>query len=803
MTRKRSAVLLLLLACCYQFLLWAQPAEGDATPLIESAGADTLLAKPAKEDSLFYAADSIAYHYEAERIYLSGNTNVRYQEFTISSDSLLIDLKKERAYSYGYTVMQDGEQILLGRDVAYDIDTQTGLMSAGVSRIEKGYYYGEDIRKIDKDIYDIEGATFTTCEHEEPDFWFSSRRLRIYRGDKIVGKPVIAWVNHLPVFYFPFMTIPIRRGRHPGFLIPEPGYNSVDGKFVRDISWYFPYQDYADLILSLDLREKTGWKAKLSTDYIVRYLFNGGLDAAYQKSVSSGQTVFDWSLKAIHHHELGEKATFDLNLDFVSNRRIWESSDLLDESLAQRLTSSVSYRKPLLSSYLNVGATYTEDLINDRVSVSLPSATFSLPSRPVYELFYKPERSPDAWWSNLNYSYGVRFDHTGQVNDPDRSLADLIWDNTFNLADSTWLNLHNAGLKQSLGLSYNWKLRGWLNLQQGLTYNEAWFDRDRNGDKWVRGNDYGAYASTNFNIYGIRNFRSGYIRSIRHIMTPSASLSYHPDFSSNSDLYSFGGISVNSAEEAASLSLALDHKWQLKYGSANKKINDVLSFSSRVSANLLKDDRKFGNLSHTLYFRPGSFALGDLRPKNSEIELKGVSLGYSSQFSFSQDPYLVSLGDWKFRNQYFSHSLSLTGSAPYKKYFSKPRNRIFEPYEAQDSLQAFSEGLAAGEGSENWKLALSQDIYGDASIFDPKSSSLRFDAAVKLTDNWSLAYSNYYNLKTSDLLSQSVKVSRSLHCWKLDISYSRRNEFWEYRVVLFNLALPDALKFQTHDTKRY
>ncbi|MDZ4181449.1 MAG: putative LPS assembly protein LptD, partial [Candidatus Cloacimonadaceae bacterium] len=735
-----------------------------------------------------------------------GNTGVRYQESTISADSLLIDLKTEQAYSYGWTVMQDKDQILLGTDVAYDVRSQTGRMKDGISRIEKSYYGGKTIRKVDTDIYDIDDGTFTTCEHAEPDFWFGAHQLRIYRGDKIVGKPVIAYVNHFPVFYFPFMTLSIKRGRHPGFLIPEPGYNSVDGKFVRDIAWYYPFKDYADIILSLDLMERSGWRTRFSSQYTRRYMFNGGVNLSYQKRVDPLQTYYDWSLRANHHHELGEKSTFDMNLDFVSNKRIWDSSDILDESLAQRLTSSISYRKPLLNSYLNVGALYTQDLINDRVSITLPSASFSMPPRPVYELFIRPERSPDAWWSNLGYNYSVRLDHTGDVKDPRPGLDDIIWNNVPDPADSSsYLVRHNLGIKHRVGLSYNWKALGWLNMRQGIDYSENWYDRDINDQKWVRGYDYSAYANANFNIYGMRNFPKWRLRSVRHILTPSIGISYNPDLRENSRFFSFGGIGINAGDEAANLSLSLDQKWQIKFRGKDgeRKINDVFGFTSRAGANLLKDEKQFGLISHTLSFKPGSFALGDYALPGTDLKLKGISMGYSSQLSFAQDPYALKWDDLKLRNQYFSHSFSFSGTAPYRKYFERPKNRIFDPYEKEDSLQAVAEALVAGESTDDWRFSLSQDIFAADNIFEPTANNLRFDASFKLTDNWALSYGNYYNIKAGELLSQSVKISRSLHCWKLDVSYTRRNEFWEYRIVLFNTVLPDALRFQTRDSKRF
>ena len=86
--------------------------------------------------------------------------------------------------------MKDGDQILLGRDVAYDVRSQTGYMWDGLSRIEKSYYGGAEVRKVGAKVYDVDSGRFTTCDLAEPDFWFTAGKLRIYQGDKLVGKPI-------------------------------------------------------------------------------------------------------------------------------------------------------------------------------------------------------------------------------------------------------------------------------------------------------------------------------------------------------------------------------------------------------------------------------------------------------------------------------------------------------------------------------------------------------------------------------------------------------------------------------------
>jgi lipopolysaccharide assembly outer membrane protein LptD (OstA) len=757
---------------------------------------DTLKVKPDEPDSLFYSADSIYFHYGTEQIYLYGDTSVKYNTSTILADSLQIDLKKERAFSTGRTVMIDNDQVLIGNQVYYDVNSQTGMIFDGASKIEKGYYYGDEIRRIDANVYDVDGGRFTTCDDPNPDFWFWSKQMRMYRSDKVVGKPVIAYVNHMPIFYFPFMTFSVKRGRQAGFLMPEPGYNTVDGKFIKDIAYFIPYKDYADATFGLDLMERTGWMANLEARYTKRYYYNGNLDTSLQKSISGNTTNTDYSVRANHHHELGNRATFDANIDYVSNKRIWEGSTDIDQSLAERVTSSISYRKPILSSYFNAGATYSEDLINNTAFVNLPTASYSLPTRPIYELFTDKENTSikSNWWTNFNYSYYVRLDHTGNLKDKDRSFSDLIWDNTRDSTDSYFLNEHHLGIKHSMGVNYNYKALGWLNLTQGFNYNEAWMDRDRNDVNWVRGSDYNTSTGANFTIYGIRDIPNFYISTIRHIITPSASFGYSPGFKENQKYYNFGGIGLNSGGKSRYISLGLDQKWQIKLKATEKlkerKLNDIFSWTARTGVNLEKDKKQVADFTHNFSFRPAGIERGKLKT------------AYSASYNVTQNPYLLHWLDWKTKSQYFSHTINVTGNASYTDYFPRKHNDSFASYLSQTDKTNDTASQNLQSTDESWSMSLSQDMSTDKILWHPKYNNLRYNANIKVTTNWSLAYSNYYNVTNSEMLSQSYDISRTLHCWKLNISYTRRNDYWDYRIVFFNTNLPDALKFQTRDNKR-
>lgn len=814
--RRLSILLAILLLLANSFPLYSEEAAAElsepvskpqpaiASPIVStpqdslSTFADSLQAVTAQQDSLVYAADSIAFHYDTEQIYLYGNTNIKYDTSVITADSLQLDLKKERAFSSGRTIMQDGDQVLIGKQVFYDVNSQTGMMYDGSSKVDKGFYYGSEFRRISGDIYDVDGGRFTTCDDPNPDFWFQAAKMRMYRSDKVVGKPVTFYVNHFPIFYFPFMTFSIKRGRQQGILVPEPGYNNTDGKYVRNIAYFFPYKDYADATASLDLMERTGWMLNLETRYLQRYSYNGNFNMSYHNRISDNTTNQDYAVVGTHSQELPEKASLRANINYVSNKRIWKSSEDIDQSLAQRITSSIAYSKPVLSSYLNVGATYTQDFSDSTVSLSLPSASYSLPTRPVYEIFTRNSDQPaqTAWWTNFNYSYNVQLDHTGKIVKNTPSLNELIWDNAYDSTGVKLQNEHHAGIQHRTSLNYNYKLGGWLNLNQSVNYNETWMDRDTLGVKWVRANDYSAGSSANFTLYGLRQIPGFYVSAVRHIVTPSVGFNFNPGFPDNDHYYNIGGMSVNSSAKSRTLALSLAQKWQLKLAPKGeikeRKIDSFLSWNTSTGIDLEKDKNKVANLSHNLSMRP------------NPLEIGKTKISYETGYSFSQNPYSLHPLDWKLRNQSVRQSLTISGNAGYTDYFPRQHNDSFSAYLPKaDSLTADPDAQPLETGSESWSVGISQDIGAETNIIHPLRNNLQMHASLKLTTNWSVNYSNAYNVIQSKLLSQSFDISRSLHCWKLDISYSRRNEYWDYSIKFYNVQLPDALKFQTKDSKKY
>ena len=816
--REKAIRIFVLMFILVTVFSWTQEIiEREKFPVADSLFADSLeVVINLKLDSLIYVADSVDYNVENEIIQLSGNTSVTYHTSIINADTIMINLKKEQAFAKGKSYLQDGSQNMLGRDICYDLQTKWGLVTSGASKFDKGYYYGTEIRKIDDDTYDVDDGIFTTCDALHPHFYIKSKELRFYKNDKFVAKPIVFYVNHFPVFGFPFGTFTLKRGRQSGILVPSPGWNKTKGKYLENIAYYFAYRNHADFTLALDYYELTGWELGFRSKYKQRYVHNGFFNAILQKKIDIQNpriSQYEWNIKNRHHHDFGNKTTFDMNLNFISSKRVWEGSEDLDERLAEKITSSMAFKKPLFNSTLYISANYIDDLENKTKDITLPNMSYSLPSRPIYEFFVDDiDNIPEnVWWENFSYSYRVKATHEGDINDSTATIWDVLYDDTLG-QDTTYAtgNQHNFGMKHTASLSYSYKFKGWLNLSQSVSGNEAWFDRDKNNVRFVRGMDYNTNSSLSFNLYGMKTLPGFYISAIRHIITPRMSFTYRPDFSENNRFYSFGGIGLGSSVKSRKVSFALGNKWQLKFAATKKlkerKINDFFSINSSISYDYEKDNG-FSDISHSLQLKPNKITFGI------------VDISTSPKGSFSQATYDLGINSWNPRkwilgvkNWDFSlnSSLKLSGNANYIDYFPLEKNDFVTgdffssdsvDIETERTITTLEEIDELNREEKSWAFTVSH-IYklnkAQYAIND-YTSTLRMSVSARITKNWAISYDNYIDLEADELVSHNFMITRDLHCWKMTFKYTKQGDYWNYQFKLFDLKLEDALKFSTSD----
>lgn len=774
----------------------------ESSSLIDSLGTaiDTLLMENEFQeytqiDSLQYSGKRSYYNLPEETISLSGDARITYEDIYIEADSLSLNLNDKKAFSTGDAMIKQAGQIFLSHDIKMNVESKTGILMDAAGSMEEGLIYGSQIRKVDDKVYDISDGIFTTCDDIDPHFYFKSKKLRIFVNESIAGKPIVYYVNHFPVMALPFAAFNIESGHRNGFLLPQPGWNSSDGKYIKNIAYYYGYKDYYDTKVAFDFYEKKGWNFNITNKYIVRYIFNGGADFNYRKRDFGNSTARDWSLKANHRHTLKNNASVIANINYATSKVIWDGSTNIDDRLTESISSSATYSKGFDNSTFNISGFYNENFITKTKTITLPTIRYSETTTPIYELIgLTPASVRDSWWKSLSYNYNFTATHYGVVKDEDSSFSDLIWSNEAyidSLGNIQVINQHNAGAVHSLSFNFSPNLSQYFNLSQAMSIKEAWFDRTKKESGFARGNSYNFTTSASTKLYGLRRFNFSSLKAVRHVVSPQVSFNYTPDFSQNNDFYSFSGISLASGKRRRTLNFSLNQIWQIKYydmlSESEKKINNLVSMNSSFGYDFEKESKKMSRINHSIKLNPNPF------------NVRGVQFNYNNSISFNHDPYARTWGNLKLENWRFNQALAISGNFRYFNYLPRPQNPLKTGQRTLKDTIRYADldwdYYQSSSEMKNWSLNLSHAFSFKKDFLDPQSNNINLALDMHLTTNWHLGYSNRINVITEEILSHNLSLRRDLHCWNLTFDYTKSNEFWEYKVILTNNQLSDILKF--------
>lgn len=114
----------------------------------------------------------------------------------------------------------------------------------------------------------LDNANFTTCPDEQPDWSLNAKQIKVdIKKEWATVRRATLEVFEVPVFYFPYLTLPISDKRATGFLYPNLGSSSNNGV---DISVPFYWNIAPEYDLTLTPRIMTNRGFQLASEF--RYL---------------------------------------------------------------------------------------------------------------------------------------------------------------------------------------------------------------------------------------------------------------------------------------------------------------------------------------------------------------------------------------------------------------------------------------------------------------------------------------------------------------------------------------------------
>jgi len=748
--------------------------------------ADTTKVRKSEIDTtvVYTAVDSAIYDVENRNMFLFGNADIKYKTMRLRSAFVRMNLDSTLLEASGIPdstgnkitgapILNDGGEEYHGFKLAYNFKTQKGRITQATTQMENAFYYGDRVKKVDKDVLFVYKGRYTTCDAEEPHFYIEGRKMKIIVNDKVIARPVVLYIADVPVFALPFGVFPNKSGRRSGFIPPVWGQTYNTGFYFKRFGYYWAMSDYADFATTFDWYTRGGWQVSSDFRYALRYKFNGAIGFAFANFYSGEEgdpdktSSKEWRLNIIHSQNIDPTSRISANVNISTNNYFRATGTTVRDVLQQTLISNVSYSKTIesINGSISINASRVQNLNTGTVDEVLPEISFSLPqvfpfAGGVYGV------TDGKWHQRLSFGYSSRF---------------------VNKRSTAMTKQFSYGMAHNLSVNFAPTIR-YFNVTPFFTYYENWYDRRtikfynpetkqvetkiQKGFFQARYFKFGVSVSTK--LYGIWQPEIFGISGFRHTLMPSVSLVYQPDFSSpfwknyGSYVDSTGQIVKYSYFENSIFGGAPIGKLQ----SLNVGIGNIFEMKT-TSSDSAGQPKKYQLLNLNLSF---SYNFVDPNKKLSPLfvtartTIAGIDIFSSSTFDFykfNSTELLIREGKIA-RLTNFSLAFSFTFSGRKKQETERMQGiegtgaEFFKNYEPFKPSFEFGWNFSFGFDFSLSRITPYQTI---------KSANLRFTFGFDVTKNWRIMGSGSYDPIRKEIVVPSISIYRDLHCWEANFEW--------------------------------
>ncbi len=764
-------------------------------------------------DTVIYASskDSLFFYVNKKKMDLFGNSELKYKDTDLRSANISIDFVTHDVDASGVPndslpgkfkstpVLSQGGEVYDGETMIYNFKTAQGYITFANTKSEGSTYSGEKIKKVDKDTYFIKDGMFTTCTVTPPHYYFYSPKMKVVQKSEIVAEWIWLYFGGVPFpVPLPFGVFPLQSGRRSGIIPPAFGQDANYGFYFSHFGYFFALNDYIDLNFTGDYYTRGSFGLRSRFRYNKRYDYSGSIEGGYKlfKSESSlGENKNnEWSINISHHENFTPTLSLNAQLQFVSGKNYIQSTAFnLNEALTNNIFSNATLSKTWDESGNSLYLSYSrsQNLESGDISEVLPSLTFNIPHQ--YPFKKEGTFGEQKWYELIGFDYNGQF-----LNQRNKSGGQLDI---------------KGGIQHDINISASPKV-GYFNISPNFSYTEDWYNKhiemysagiksDSSGDSTitdivhkiseVRTFRLGVSASTKF--YGIFQPNVFGISAIRHIVTPSISYNYTPDFSKPGWNYyatykDFKGQIVNYDKfgqevfsgvpqgEQQSISFSLGNVFEMKTAvdpsdttSKEKKIQ-LLNLTAGISYNFAADSLRFSDLS-----------LGYRTQVGEWFDFSGSSsftlYDYAANGNYTRDinKFLINEGKGFLRLRSFNFSVSTNLSG------EKLKSAESENANKQVQSEAFMPNQNVYKGIYNdsepdfsipWSLSLSYNYtYSKNNPLNPLySSNVSANLDFNLTKNWKFTVTGSYDFREKQFSAPQIRISRDLECWLMDFTWN-------------------------------
>jgi hypothetical protein len=785
------------------------------------------------ESILEHSADSlIKEDFINRRMYLYKNAHVVYTDMDLTAGYIEVDYNKDIIIAKGIKdsigeyselpIFRQGEEestqdslvINFRNKKALIRDIQMDYAGSGMDNLKINAAVG---KKHNDSVVFLKDVRITTSTKEKPDYYIHIKKAKFIKDKKLVAGSSQLFIADVPTpAILPFAYIPLTKGRSSGFLMPTWGDNNRQGYFLQNGGYYFVINDNLDFAFLGDIYTNGSWGLRNEVGYSKRYRYTGNLTVRYESLINSIRGFTDYGKTSNYNirwsHNQDQKASpnsrLSASVNMGSSKYYKQSNNEYNNNafLNNTLSSSVSFYKKFVGTPLNMSlsVTHSQNTNTEEINMTLPSLNLNMDR--VYPFTGKNGAKNNAL-QKTGLTYSLKGENRIRTSDEFFFKQEMFEE-------------AKSGLQHNMTLGTNMKAMKYFTISPNANLKEVWyFDRLKKKFDDVENavvtdtissfnafREYNAGVSLSTTLYGMFKFKKGKIEAIRHVVRPSVSYSYRPDFS-------FYNEEVQQSADPEDIVEYSPYSNGI-FGSPGSGISNSLSFSlnNNLEAKLRKPDSVdvdeesekiilLNNLNFSTNYNMAADSL-----KWSPVSMNAGTKLFDNKLSLNLratlDPYAIDANGRKINTFNIDNggslfrltSAGLTSNFTLKsKGESKEQSPEEKNQQENNSDGIFGESLTVsnaegpnqGASSEKvkesklyhskipWSLKVAHSLNYSNSNRQKEitSNSIMFSGDMELSPKWGVGFSSGYDFEGEGFTYTQLRFSRDLDSWKLNFNW--------------------------------
>ncbi|MBS3774543.1 MAG: LPS-assembly protein LptD [Bacteroidales bacterium] len=820
----------------------------------------------------YQAADSIVMSRRDNKVYLYGDAKVVYGNIELTADYIEYSQDSNLVFARGVEdstgqlvgkpIFKEGGETYDARIIRYNFKSRKGYIKGVETQEQEGILHGSTAKKHANNHFHFKNGRYTTCDKNHPHFYIALTKGKIIPNERIIAGPSYLVMEDIPLpLGIPFGFFPIQQKQTSGFQNISVNEESRKG-FSLQSDFYLGINDHMDLTLTGEIYSLGSYGLQLQYRLTERYKYTSRLNANYQREVFGDEGTPEYrsnkSFRVSWSHSQAAKAnpygSFNANVNYSTSGYDRRHGQTVQQRASNNKTSSISYRYnwPNSPFDFNGNLRLNQNTRNREVSFTLPSMSLNMSRQ--YPLRGIDNNGRIDWYENLQVGYSA-------------DLENRLTTKESLLFKETTYEDFESGFQHRIPVSLNFKVLNHFNLTPNLSYKGVLYPRYVERDfqerydpaldstygqlvkdtihefKYAHSAEPSISFSTSPKVYGMFQFKDpeSKVQAIRHVMTPSASISFRPslgnmtapyydnytDERGNVREYSYFDGQLysppSSPRRSGNISLGLSNNLEMKVRSEAdtteelKKVKLLDNLSFNTSYNIFADSLNWS----TVRFNGRT----NLFDNNLNLNLSGTFDPYAvdntgntiDKAEFKESGKLARLTNFR-----VSMSTSLSGGegqdggSGSSQGQASPQQREEEMRQQQprESEQTSRQEPQQPSSSYDyfqfpWSLNLdyslnySQNFNVNKQEFEPKiRQTIGINGNFSLTPKWDFSFSTNYDIREGKIGSSQVSINRDLHCFSMSftwvpVGYRR---MYNFSISVNSSMLQDALKFRKDRT---